>query len=361
MIKKILIVSSEFPPLPGGIGNHAYHLVKRLQQSGYEMSVLTDYRHYEKDIVFDSKQPFQIHRIERDRFTYLKRVIKAFSLISTHDIVIASGKFSLWMGAFMKTFFSKKKYIAVLHGSEILAGGKWSRLITKWAIKRYDEIIAVSQFTKDLALQQNKKLNIKVINNGFSLHEDSTLLKSNIKGKPIIVTVGNVTFRKGQQNVISVLPVLKKNFPEIHYHIIGIPTEQRKFEELANQLKVEDCVTFHGVLTDSDLKNIVSQADVFFMLSEQLENGDVEGFGIAVVEANYLGVPAIGSRNSGIADAIKDKYSGRLVSPQNSQEIEEAFFEIMTNYKKYAEQAQIWSKEFDWSKVIKKYLEVIES
>ena len=42
--KKILIVTSEFPPQPGGIGNHGFHLANQLSKNFYEVEVITDNR-----------------------------------------------------------------------------------------------------------------------------------------------------------------------------------------------------------------------------------------------------------------------------------------------------------------------------
>ena len=96
------------------------------------------------------------------------------------------------------------------------------------------------------------------------------------------------------------------------------------------------------------------------MLSDTLKNGDVEGFGIAVLEANALGIPAIGSKNSGIADAIQDGFSGKLVNPHQSNEILEAFSDIMNNYAVYTINAKSWSAQFTWDIIVKKYLAIIE-
>src|SRR5690606_22346926 len=137
-------------------------------------------------------------------------------------------------------------------------------------------------------------------------------------------------------------------------------TEKQKFSELAKQLNVEKSVIFHGALSDEALHKKLSESKIFCMLSDYLPNGDVEGFGIAVLEANHLGLPAIGSKNSGIADAIKDGYSGRLVDPHNPQEVAEAFSEIMSNYETYSKNAIEWSKNFCWEKVITQYIKVIE-
>ena len=96
------------------------------------------------------------------------------------------------------------------------------------------------------------------------------------------------------------------------------------------------------------------------MLSENMSNGDFEGFGIAVLEANALGLPAIGSKKSGIADAIKDGFNGKLVSPHNPFEIKEAVLEILNDYEKFSIQAKQWALQFQWEYIIPKYINVLE-
>lgn len=364
MKKKTLIFTSEFPPLPGGIGNHAYNLAEYLQQHGYEITVITDQRHknLQLDIDFDSKHAFKVVRIKRKSpsfITYINRVIQTFTQIKKHKTIIASGKFPLWIVAVLSIFFRKKQFIAVLHGSELGAGGSKGQQLTKWCLKRYDKLIAVSNFTKALALQRQPVVQIDVINNGFTPKVTTTEISSS-KNDLSIITVGNVTSRKGQQNVIRALPEIKKLYPNTCYHIVGLPTQKNEFQRLAQELDVQDAVIFHGALSDSKLHQKMTQSSVFFMLSDHLSNGDVEGFGIAVLEANHLGLPAIGSKNSGIADAIKDGYSGRLVHPHNPQEIAQAFSEIMNNYEYYSKNATEWSKNFEWEIIITKYIEVIE-
>ena len=367
-MKNILFLSSEFPPLPGGIGNHALHLALSLQKEGNEVVVVTNQRltAIENDINFDTALPFKVERIPRKKvalITYCNRIYKALKLVCNTKIttVLCSGKFSLWTGAFLKIIHTNKKLIAILHGSEINAGGFLSKAITNWSMNQFDTLIAVSHFTKNLALEKNKNLQITVINNGFALpQKDATHNDRVVKGNPVIVTVGNVTLRKGQQNVIKALPLLKETFPEIHYHMVGIPTEKETFKKLAESLGVVENITFHNALSDEDLKKVLLQSKVFFMLSDTLKNGDVEGFGIAVLEANALGIPAIGSKNSGIVDAIQDGFSGKLVNPHDSNEILKALTDIMSKHEDYATNAKEWSTQFSWDIIVKKYLEIIE-
>ena len=358
---KTLIISSEFPPLPGGIGNHAYFLSKYLQKEENKVSVISNVRSINEDLEFDKQQDFKIYRIKRNLFTKVNRLKKAFLLTKKNEIIICSGKFSLWTGSFLKLFYYKKNYIAILHGTEIRAGGKLSRGLTQWSLKRFHKIIAVSNFTKEIALKYNSNLKIDVINNGFVIPNKNKINNSiHVNGIPKIVTVGNVTHRKGQHNVINALPILKKHFPEIQYHCIGIPTEEKIFKDLAKSLHVEKNVTFHGALPQKDLVSILNASDLFFMLSDVLENGDFEGFGIAILEANAIGLPSIGSNNSGISDAIKSGFSGELVNPKNKEEIVEAFIKIMNDYENYAANAISWSNNFTWDKIGKKYIEILE-
>ncbi|HKO77927.1 MAG TPA: glycosyltransferase family 4 protein [Flavobacterium sp.] len=368
MIKKAILFSSEFPPLPGGIGNHAYHLAQKLVKNGYDITVCTNQRSsvLTDDLEFDHKQSFAIHRIQRYSFslwTYVQRIWISFQMLMSNkpDTIIASGKFSLWQAAFLKLFFSKKQFVAVVHGSELYAGNSISKEMTKWSLSQFDVIIAVSQFTKNLALSINSNWDISVINNGFSVPKMvGECSKIELKGYPKLVTVGNVTYRKGQHNLIDALPKIKQQFPEVHYHIVGLPTERNAFEMRAQELGVFDSVSFHGALSDDQLFHFLASCDVFVMLSERLNNGDVEGFGIAVLEANALGLPAIGSSDSGIADAIHDNYSGKLVEANDIAAINSALETIMNDYEHYSSNAEAWAKGFEWTVVIKNYLKLIE-
>lgn len=359
-MKKVVIISSEFPPLPGGIGNHAYFLSKYLRKNGYLVTVISDVRSSDEDVDFDAKQDFKTIRIKRNKVTYLNRFLKAIIHAKKKDVIICSGKFSLWMGAILRFIFLRKKYVAVLHGTELTAGGILSKKFTKWSLRKFDTLIAVSEFTKQITLKIEPSLKIIVINNGVEINSLSSI-EHNKNEELTLVTVGNLTQRKGQQNIIKALPKIVEKYPKIQYHSIGIPTEKDFFLQLVKELNVLSYVTFHGALSNDKKNAILSKSTIFCMLSSVLKNGDVEGFGIAILEANLLGIPAIGSNNSGIVDAISHKYSGLLIDPNNDAQFLVAIDEILSNYHEYSKNAKIWAKKFDWNQIIKKYIEVIET
>ena len=87
--------------------------------------------------------------------------------------------------------------------------------------------------------------------------------------------------------------------------------------------------------------------------------GDVEGFGIALIEANALGLPGIGSTNCGIEDAISDKKSGILVPYNNSELFISALNTILTEYDNYKSNAKTWALQHSWESIIEKYIKEI--
>ncbi|WP_019038880.1 glycosyltransferase family 4 protein [Psychroflexus tropicus] len=364
-MKKILFLTSELPPQPGGIGNHAHQLA-RYFSNHYEVTVIADQRSEDgkEEQEFDEQQDFSVSRVKRRRtliLTYLKRFFIARKLLKKNDILLVSGKFPLWVGGVL-SLSSNKPIVVIIHGSEVQLSNALARHLTDWSLKRLDHIIAVSRFT----LQLIESLNLEattVIPNGFDLPKtkvESSYDRNN-KAIPLqLITVGNLTQRKGQHNVINVLPQLSQVYPDLIYHCVGIPTEINRLEKLAKALKVEQHVKFHGRVTEEEKFELLNQADVFMMLSEQTSTGDVEGFGIAILEANAMGLPAVGSLNCGIEDAIEDQLSGRLVNPHDVDQLVLAIKDIMNNQSQYSAQAKVWSEHFTWDRIGKKYLEVLE-
>lgn len=358
---KILIITSEFPPQPGGIGNHAYHLARGLQENGFEVRLLCDTRsaNGEAEKIFDKNLPFEVIRIKRKKIiflSYLNRIKTAFSLAEDSALILSSGKFSLWLGAFL-SFFLKRKYVAVIHGGEVRLPNKILRKLTDLSLKRFHKVIAVSSHTKSLVSAINLK-NVAIVPNGFAINDAESIEKKK-EPVPVLITVGNVTQRKGQHNVIQALPFLLKKYPDLKYHIVGIPTDRDRLQKIALHLNVEEMVVFFGKVSDKEKIALLQQADVFVMLSETTKSGDVEGFGIAILEANALGIPAIGALGCGIEDAINNGVSGKLINPKDPKQFAGALVEILNKYESYSRQSKLWAQNFTWDQVIKLYLEVL--
>tara|TARA_Y100001970_G_scaffold291965_1_gene431286 strand:+ start:2367 stop:3479 length:1113 start_codon:yes stop_codon:yes gene_type:complete len=360
MKNKLLIVTSEFPPCPGGIGNHAYNLAKQLVKNNFNVTVIAPRNGKVEDNEFDSTNDFKIKRYIDVRFIKIFTILSALfiSIVKWKGkILIATGQSSLFCTSiFSKLFF--KKSIAIFHGHELRLGNRIITYLLKILIMQFDKIIAVSRFSKDYALESNSNIKISIINNGFDpIRFDSVPKKVHIESNALkLVTLGSLSYRKGQHNVISSLPYLQKKYGSVEYEMIGNPYLEPVLFKQAKQLDVHKSIKFHGLLNDRDLTKILLRADIFIMLSENVDSGDVEGFGIAILEANYLGLPAIGSTECGIEDAISDGFNGKLINNKSPDDLYIASQDILNNYQRYSENSVEWAEDRTWMKVIDNYL-----
>lgn len=368
MNKRILLVTSEFPPGPGGIGHHAWFLAKELaKRESIDIEVLCpkDYASESEVLKFDEESPIKIHRFERIKgLTHVLRIIKLSKLLidNPYTHFIASGKFALWMIWIQKLLGKKAKTLCILHGSEVNLSNILLRDFTHSSISKFNTIISVSTFTHSLLPQSilDNAGRLRVIPNG--LDKSDFIFKNNIelKGEPALLTVGHVSPRKGQHRLIKALPLLIEKLPQIHYHIVGRPINQKELESLAMDLGVESHVTFHGsVKQHQDLWDFYRAADIFVLLSENQPNGDVEGFGIVALEANACGSPVLGAKYCGVEEAVKHKESGYLVDGDSADEILEGIQFCLDNKVLLKDKTVEWSAKHAWCEVSKDFEECL--
>lgn len=353
-------MTSEFPPQPGGIGNHAYNLALYLSKNGFEVSVIADQRDIDNhsEVLFDAALPFRVDRIslrKRRSGMYVNRIVKTFKSFRATDYVIATGKFSLWNVAFCSLFFKRRK-MAVIHGLEVNFKKQVLRRAIDLSLKRFDVIVAVSKYTAGLVAHLQREIHI--IPNGIDLNrwQRVEFPEKTLPGFPVLTTVGRVSSRKGQLQVIRLLPHLVAQYPNVQYHCIGIPTEAESFFNEAKALGVETHLTFHSAVDDKTLKEMLLATDVFVMLSKESDTGDVEGFGIAILEANALGIPAIGSKGCGIEDAINDGESGFLIDAIDATAFNARLDLLLRHRQKYKIQAIAWAEQHDWNEIVQQYI-----
>ncbi len=365
MKNEVLIIASEFPPGPGGIGSHAYSMAKAFYKKNIEVTVVcpADYVDRKEALEFDSKLPFKVVRYAHQGWKgYLCRLTTIRKHLKKN--IILSGKFPLWTIYWIRLLKKHNaKVICVLHGSEINPSNSFLRRFTHCSINSSDCIVAVSSFTKELLPEWIKrKRDIDIIPNGIDIDTVVDIQPIQLVGYPKLLTVGNVTPRKGQHRVIKALPRLIQDYPDIHYHIVGLPSYKEEFQQLAKSLNVANHVTFHGrVKNHSDLTGYYKSADAFIILSENQKDGDCEGFGIVILEAGMWQLPSIGAIGCGISDAISEGENGFMVDGDNPEEINKAIGAILEDKDNLQKGSRIWSEKFDWNSIIEKFIVKLKS
>jgi phosphatidyl-myo-inositol dimannoside synthase len=355
-------VTSEFPPGPGGIGDHASNLAEYLSNNNYTVHVLTELRTKYQVANKESERNWITYVPDKSKFRriYFLIMLIRLAILKKPDIVIVSGMSAIQLMGLL-SFFKKGRIVAILHGHELLMGGRFSHWWIKKSLKRFEYCVAVSEFSKQNAVEYIVNTKMKVIPNGI---DTKRFLPNRIELKNQdrsinLLTVGRVSPRKGQHNVVEALPSILKVYPTLVYHIVGIPDYEDQVKERANRLGVSSSIQFHGAVSGNELNEILNRTDIFIMLSENQPNGDVEGFGIAILEANYFGVPAIGAKGCGIDQAIQDGHTGILVNAKDDKAIVDAISMINNKYKLFSNNAVAWAKLHAWKNIGMQYDQIL--
>jgi phosphatidyl-myo-inositol dimannoside synthase len=322
---RLMLVSSEFPPGPGGIGTHAYHVANQLRKHGWDVAVIAaqDYVCLDEVRQFNQQQPFPVFSLRHVPGALLEAIYRTFVITFRMlrwppDIIVASGARFVWLVSWLAKWY-RIPCVAIGHGTEFGTTVRWEQWLTRRSFGRASGVVCVSQYTQKRMLEMGiQPKRSTIIPNGADATK-FTLLSSQViepfrsaaglKGKQVILTVGNVTRRKGQDIVIRALPSILEKRPNVVYLIVGLPTEQAEFAQLAAKLGVADYVHFLGKVSSDDLVRYLSICDVFVMTSRHA-GGDFEGYGIAVLEAAFCGKPAVVSANSGLKEVILDGQTG---------------------------------------------------
>lgn len=320
----VLVFSSEFPPGPGGIGTHAYELTRGLRKYAIDVSVLAsqDYATEDEVAEFNAAQPFPVRTLSRKggvggtpvRLQELRDEVAR----AEADVVIATGLRSILLTSRLRD----EIWVAIGHGKEFGQKG-WRSWVTRRAYRHADAIVCVSNYTRARMRQMGISVDVEeVIPNGADVDRFHPLPRESVarwkeryelEGR-ILLTVGHVTDRKGQDVVVSALPEVLASGHDAHYVLVGLPTKADAITGLARSLGVEGRIHILGRIPSDELVEAYNGCDVYVMTSRHSAEGDFEGYGIAAVEAAMCGKPSVVSKGSGLEEAVLHDVTGLHVA-----------------------------------------------
>lgn len=190
--------------------------------------------------------------------------------------------------------------------------------------KSWDLIIAVSNYTRDnLQNRHFKAENMATIYNGIDI-PSYRQIRAEPYAAPTICTVARLVRYKRIDLLISALPLVKKEIPDVMLKIIGSGPEEENLRDLVRKMDLQKHVEFMGFVEHhDDVKRILSASDVFALPST------VEGFGIVVIEALASGTPYVASDIPPIREITEGGKGGRLFRPNNVAELAEGLIELL--------------------------------
>ncbi len=204
------------------------------------------------------------------------------------------------------------------------------------------KIIAVSCAVREYLLKYSRIRadKISVIYNAVDFERfdsvydtDKDLIRSklNFPGSDFLIgAVSNLAPWKGQHILLEAFRDVLKTFPEARLYIIGRDNNgfQHRLEKFAQENNFLEKVHFLG--ERRDVPQILRALDAFVLPSLS------EGLGISLLEAMYLGLPAIASGTEGVLEIIEDNKDGLLFPPGDCKALAEKLIEVLKDREKAA-------------------------
>jgi phosphatidylinositol alpha-1,6-mannosyltransferase len=201
-------------------------------------------------------------------------------------------------------------------------------------------IVANSRFTSDLLTDGGiDPEHVRIVHPGTDperyrpMPKDAALrAELGLAGKKIVLTVGRLMWRKGQDMMLQAMPAILREEPDVMYVMVGRGDYEPGLRDLTRTLGLESHVRMLGEVPFAQLPALYNLADVFVMPNRvSAESRDLEGFGIVFLEANACEVPVIGGRSGGTCDAIAEGETGLLVDGTQPPEIAGAVLRLLKN------------------------------
>lgn len=130
-----------------------------------------------------------------------------------------------------------------------------------------------------------------------------------------ILTVARLVEKKGLEYSIRAVAKVVNKHPkcEIEYKIAGEGFLKNELKTLISELGMEDKIKLLGWCDQDEVRKLFGESHIFILSSVTAENGDREGQGLVLQEAQAVGMPVISTLHNGIPEGVQDGQSGFLV------------------------------------------------
>lgn len=342
---KVLMFGWEFPPHnSGGLGTACFGLARALINQEVDLTfVLPRKLDLFQDlvkIIFADNSRISFTRVDSPLYPYLTHesyikgkvrggspmygrtlleevyryaaLAKDVAMEEEFDVIHAHDWLSFPAGLSAKQV-SGKPLIVHVHATEIdRTGGNVNQdvfKIEKEGMEQADQVIAVSQFTKDIIVKYYgiDPEKITVVHNGIEPadYQDSDPRSDQLSlkalkeaGNKIVLFVGRVTFQKGPDYFIQAAHKVLQYMPNVFFVIAGTGDMEHQIMQEAASLGISDKVIFAGFLRGQELNAMYRAADLFVLPSVS------EPFGIAPLESVVNGTPVLISKQSGVSEVL---------------------------------------------------------
>ena len=363
--RKILLVTNDLGPRAGGIETFILGLLDQL-----DGSQIVIYTASQKDSeLFDKQLSMRTGvKIIRDKSSILipspwvnRRVCAAMREYQSEIIWFGAAMPLAWMSALLKRK-GAKRIIAITHGHEVW----WAKLPPfRYAFghstRSIDVLTYLGEFTRQaMAKIVHPNCQMDQIAPGIPVGHFYPAKRSEdlqdeleLRGRQVLLTVGRLVHRKGQDKLLQALPEILLKHPDVVLLIVGVGPRQKKLDLLVKRYQLSDYVRFVGRVEYDKLPEYFRLADLFVMPSRSRFFGlEVEGLGIVYLEASASGIAVLAGKSGGAPDAVQDGSTGLIVDGRNVQQIASVVSQLLDNPQRLIQlgaAGRAWTEEtWDW-------------
>jgi phosphatidyl-myo-inositol dimannoside synthase len=379
-----LLLSEVFPPHVGGSGRWFWEIYRRLPTAEYCIAA----GEHSQQGEFDARQTCDITRFPLTMRQWgvrsweglrgYGRAIRLLrKLVRTRRVSMVHCGRCLPEGvmALALKWSLRVPYLCYVHGEDIGAAlnSREHALLVRRALSGAVCCIANSKNTAQLLAQKWNLVppKVQVLNPGVDTkffvpaqREHEIRRRLGWDNRSVVLTVGRLQQRKGHDMLIRALPAILARIPNVLYAIVGEGREQESLGQLARQCGVLPHVQFLGNLCDAELRHCYQQCDLFALPNREID-GDIEGFGMVLVEAQSCGKPVVAGRSGGTSETMCEGTTGELVACESPAPLAKTLARLLLDEQRREEMgrhARRWVVEqFDWEKLASRARDLFKS
>jgi len=146
-----------------------------------------------------------------------------------------------------------------------------------------------------------------------------------------ILSVGRLVEMKGREYAVKAMAEVVKKFPNISYTIVGDGQLRESLERLIYKLGMERWIHLLGWVDDEKLDGLYKSSHIFLHPSVTASDGNMEGQGVVLLEAQGYGLPVVATRHNAFVETVLDGNSGLLVAERDVQALAAALEALISN------------------------------
>jgi phosphatidylinositol alpha-1,6-mannosyltransferase len=326
--KRILMLTHEFPPYPGGVGRYCWSLAAAAARAGHRVKVLAPVHARHRSDQYRDPPGVEVVHFNGDLFHFrelqaLEQLVEDTLATDHWDLVHAAD----WpmIAAFRHIEIESAERVASLHGSDVLLFRHSLRARiarVQRALRRFEPLVCNSAYTASL------------LRNGFPDVRDIRVAPLGVDAQwfaeptpealdayrlrvgctrqdRIVLTVARLDERKGHLATLAAIAKLpERERKSVLYVCVGRSVDsayEARIAETAKALGVRTVLT--GTLPDSELLAAYRTAEVLALCGQEVPQ-KVEGFGLVLLEGAAQGLPAVVTNVQALPEVVVNGTTG---------------------------------------------------